>query len=59
MLRYRTPLAPGKWLFFLVTSVCLAISRVQGNAGRIWLLINRLFSPIPYQCLKDNAILGT
>jgi putative membrane protein len=26
MLLRKTPLVPGKWLFFLVTSVCLAIS---------------------------------
>jgi len=26
MLIRKTPLVPGKWLFFLVTSVCLAIS---------------------------------
>ena len=26
VLRRKTPLAPGGWLFFLTTSVCLAIS---------------------------------
>jgi hypothetical protein len=33
-------------------------SRVQRNAGRISLLIYPLLSPVSYQSLKDNAILG-